>query len=282
MNARIVSASLFAALLCGGAAAYSGLRTICATRQEQPSDPRAQSEPEPVDFLQMVKVPRAPLSIDFSTGSYSMTISGTPVLPAEAEAASRVIVEELRRYPPDTIVSNEAGSTVLSAVFIYRYLKVNNGSAGGTYVVPGLVYLSAGTIKSRGEGWEEFLVRALHHEISSQLLFRHRPLFDEQAFRSHLPEGFVYEDDRPGADTFDVHKDLPGVESLQDLADGFLTDVASRNLEQDFNAYAEILLWRPELFEQFAPDSRVAQKAAIVRNFYISISEQFRSMLDPR
>lgn len=214
------------------------------------------------------------------TGVYDLVIAGKPVPRSDVEPARAVVRRELDRYPPGSITSTTVGNTVLSAVFVYRELTVNGGPASGTYVVPGLVYLAAGTREGLGEAkWEEFIVRALHHEISSQLLFRYRMDFDETVFRSHLPEGFVYEDDLPGADTFDIHKDINAVESLQDLADGFLTDYASRNLEQDFNSYAEILLWRPELLDQFAPDSRVAKKAAVVREFYLAIDERFAEML---
>lgn len=269
-----------AACLCGWAATCGIPTTVESGDLSAPTELQPEREPDAPPTPE-VRVPLGPLNMDLAD-IYDLTITGTPVPFVERDAVARIVRRELERYPRDTIVSAEAGRTVVSAVYIYRDLNVNGGPAGGTYVPPGLVYLSAGTAETRGDIWEEFLVRALHHEVSSQLLFRHRTLFDEQAFRDVLPEGFVYEDERPNADSFDIHKDKPGVESLQDLADGFLTDYASRNIEQDFNTYAEILLWRPELLDQFAADSRVARKAAIVRQFYLKVSEDFRPLVEPQ
>jgi len=214
------------------------------------------------------------------TGIFDLVITGRPIPIVEAGTARVVIERELERYPTGLIASNELSArAVVSSVFVYRDLTVNGLQAGGTYIPPGLVYLAIGTRASRGPIWEEFIIRALHHEISSQLLFRYRSLFDEESFRGLLPDGFVYEDERPGADTSDIQYDVNRVESLQDLSDGFLTEFASRNMEQDFNTYAEVLMWRPELLDQFDAQSRVARKAAIVREFYISIDGDFEAVL---
>lgn len=227
-----------------------------------------------------IRSPRSNLVIDWSSDTYDLVITGKPAPRKEAEAARAVIERELDRYPPGFITSDTSGRGVVAGVFIYRTLTVNGVPAGGTYVAPGIVYLAVGTRAARGRIWEESIIRTLHHEISSQLLFRYRTLFDEEAFRALLPDGFVYEDERPGAEISDIRFDRNRVGSLQDLADGFLTEFASRNLEQDLNTYAEILMWRPELLDQFDARSRVARKAAIVRAFYISIDGEFEAVLE--
>lgn len=203
-------------------------------------------------------------------------ITGTPFSQDEvAQVQVRSVIEgEFKKYPPGVLTAR------VDTVQVFNTLKVNERFVGGMYIM-GIVFIAAGE-HFVGEAWENHVAQTLHHEISSILLFTHWQKFDKVAFDGTLPEGFVYIYDRPDADTEAPYNMDEFNPSLAQLSDGFLVPWAMRNLEQDFNSYAEILLWRPELLLRvFAPDSAVGRKARVVRDFYIAIDKRFEAVFAP-
>jgi len=205
-----------------------------------------------------------------------LVITGTPFSQDDVAQAQvrRVLEREFKKYPPGVLYAT------VGAVLVFNTLKVNERLAAGTYTI-GLVFIAAGE-HFVGEAWENDIAQTLHHEVSSLLLFQNFLKFDKQAFDATLPEKFVYIYDRPGANTEAPYTSDDFIPSLALLSDGFLVPWAMRNLEQDFNSYAEILLWRPELLLRvFAPDSAVGRKARVVRDFYIAIDKRFEAVFAP-
>lgn len=195
-----------------------------------------------------------------------------PGMPVQ-DRLRRVLRNEIARYPAGTL-------GVVDTVIIGSSLAHNGRSVGASYMM-GLVFIAAGE-QDAGAATDAHVVRAFHHEVSSLLLHQHRVKFDDTKFRASLPEGFAYRDDRPGADPeapLGPEEDTP---SLELLHEGFLVPWATRNMEQDFNSYAEVMLQRPGLLlETFAPESRVGRKARVVRDFYVAIDPRFKAMLEP-
>ncbi len=202
-----------------------------------------------------------------------LELTSAPEDPALQDRIRKVVAAELSRYPPGTLDS------LLDAVLIGGELTVGGLRANGAYVF-GTVFL---TVDETDFGWatSERVVATLHHEISSILLRAHRAKFDEASFRNALPAKFTYEDDRIGLED---HQPLRAWEfdvSLGYLEVGFLKPWAMRNLEQDFNSYAEELFVRPpRLLRLFAAESLVAKKARIVRDFYCSIDPRFAPIFE--
>lgn len=178
---------------------------------------------------------------------------------------------EVARYPAGTVTS------VLDEVIIGDKLTLNGLSVGGTCQF-GVVLIAAGEIDNESK-IDTHVVRAFHHELSSVLLNSHSHKFDEARFRSALPAGFVYRDDRPDDDRTQRSDSQEFTATLELLEAGFLFPWAMDNVVQDFNSYAEVLMCRPELLlETFAPESRIGRKARVVRDFYLSIDPRFEEM----
>jgi hypothetical protein len=204
---------------------------------------------------------------------------GAPLAPEEVPQARRALEAAMDRYPAGFLGAN------LSLVVVFRSLEYNGLSPAGTYLFD-QVYLAAGEYPA-GEPRDIRIAQIFHHEVSSILLHRHRHLFDEARFRAANFPGFVYTDEADGADPVLAvnrqHTAAGSTPSLPELAWGFLVPYARTHVEQDFNTYAEILLWRPDLLlNLFAPDSPVGRKARVVRDFYIAIDKRFEAVLTPR
>lgn len=212
---------------------------------------------------------------------HPVVLTGSPLSSTEHDRLRPLLEAQLDRYPPGVLKAPDGSKTILGSVLVFRTLSVNGSPVAGTYY-PGLVFLAAEAFPIAGAEQDAYLARALHHEVSSLLLLTFRRAFDEARFRAALPPGFVYADEAAGADPAQVFAATNSIRSIQHLADGFLATYADRNIEQDLNSYAELLLWKPELLlRTFAPDSRVGQKARIVRDFYIAIDPRFEALLTP-
>lgn len=223
--------------------------------------------PRPPEFpfrMEFTEPPDPPAVLELSPFAPGMPVQ---------DRLRRVLRDEISRYPAGTL-------GVVDTVIIGSTLAHNGRSVGASYMM-GLVFIAAGE-QDAGAATDAHVVRAFHHEVSSLLLHGHRAKFNEAEFRAALPEGFVYRDDRPGADPeapLDPEEDTP---SLELLHEGFLLPWATRNMEQDFNSYAEVLLQRPGLLlETFAPESRVGRKAQVVRDFYVAIDRRFEGLFAP-
>lgn len=203
-----------------------------------------------------------------------LDITGTPFSQdAVVQAHVRRILEaEFKHYPPGVLKS------AVNLIIVFNTLAVNGHNAGGTYA-PGIVFIAAGEY-SVGEAWENHIAQIFHHEASSNfLLSPHWPLFDQARFRAANPPGFVYSNEVEGAGPAKAYTAADSIPSPMELGDGFLVPYGRSVLEQDFNSYAQILLWRPELLLRvFAPDSAVGRKARVVRDFYIAIDKRFETM----
>lgn len=225
----------------------------------------------PIKFMQQSPIP---FKMDLEP---NLVITGTPLPPEEVAHVRQVLELELKRYPPGLL------KPLLGSVAVFKTLAVNEQPAGGSYFI-GLVYIAAGAYPP-GEARDNDIRRVLHHEISSIFMRMHWGMFDDAKFRSLNPPDFEYAypnevvEGEPPRKAYAAADIIP---SLTELGDGFLVPYARSNLEQDFNSYAEILLWRPELLlKLFAPDSTVGRKARVVRDFYIAIDKRFEPMFAP-
>lgn len=224
--------------------------------------------------------PEFPFKMELTDPPYPPAVLEiTTFAPGEAvqDRLRRLLRAEIARYPSGTL-------DVASGVIIGSTLTFNGRSAGGAYMMGGLVFIAAGE-QDASAATDAHVVRAFHHEVSSLLLLdlRWGPKFDEARFRAALPDGFTYRDDRPRTAPdapFGPADDSP---SLELIDEGFLIPWAKWNMEQDFNSYAEVLMSKPGLLlRTFAPESRVGRKARVVRDFYMAIDPRFEAMLKPR
>ncbi|MFN7020702.1 MAG: hypothetical protein ACK4WH_05145, partial [Phycisphaerales bacterium] len=219
-----------------------------------------------------------PFRMDVSTSpEFPCVIMGTPLAAKYHQRVRGVLQRELDRYPPGTLTNPE--DPVLTSVMVFNRLKTNDRFCLGTYLF-GIVFISAGTVYGPpGLLDDAVIARTLHHELSSLFRMSYPFSFDEERFRAQLPPGFVYADERPGANPAVIFEGWNKLGSLEDLSNGFIADYATTSIRQDFNSYAEVLMWRPELLlETFAPESRIGRKARVVRDFYLSIDPRFEEM----
>ncbi len=206
-------------------------------------------------------------------------ISGTPLAPDSHERIRALIQREIDRYPSGVL--SGGGTIILSTVIVFDKLMINGQRVAGTYMA-GIVFLAAGDFPNAGPQSDSSIARTFHHELSSIFKMRYNQLFNETRFREALPKDFVYDNEKPEADPNVVLTGWNAVGSIEDVANGFLAQYATTSLGQDFNSYAELLLWRPEiLIHTFAPESAVGRKVRVVRDFYIGIDPRFKVMLEP-
>lgn len=242
--------------------------------------PRADAQsPVFVPEIRFAPAGPVPFRMDASTDpDEPMVITGTPLTESSRDAIRAVLLRELRRYPAGVL--NKPGATVLSMVIVCDTLAINGKPVSGTYI-SGIVFIAAGAAVTPGMTRDEYNARTLHHELSSLFRLRYPSVLDEKRFRAALPAGFAYADEKPGADPGVILEGQNALGSLDDIANGFIAQYAATSLSQDFNSYAEVLVWKPEvLLRTFAADSRVGRKARVVRDFYIAIDPRFAEMLD--
>lgn len=104
------------------------------------------------------------------------------------------------------------------------------------------MFIAVGAYPNPGPERDVYIARTFHHELYSLFRTFHSQQFDEKRFRDALPPGFVYDDEKPGANPTVAMRGVNAVGNIQDVADGFLTQYAKTTLEQDFNSYTEVLL----------------------------------------
>lgn len=220
--------------------------------------------------------PQFPFKMDFSSPPEPPSfIELSPIKLGEAAQTRlrRLMQAEMARYPSGTLGS-------VSQIFVGSTLTHSGRSVGGVHFM-GLVFIGAGEQDS-GTATDAHVVRALHHEVSHALMEKHGTYgtkFDAARFRAALPPGFVYTDDRPGADKEAPFRPGDDTVSLELLDEGFLAPWAQCNMEEDFASYAEDMLNRPgSLLDLFAADSAVGRKARVVRDFYLAIDPRFAAM----
>lgn len=276
----------------------SGQPSAQATGEVSPSAPEpAQPSSPPADLAgvsrqrnrEIIKfIPRGfapmgqiPFTMDATLSpDHPAVIGGTPLPESEHERVRALLQREIDRYPPGVLTGT--GSNVLGMVMVGDKITINRESVSGAYMAGGLVFISVGAAPKPAPEREVYIARTFHHELSSAFRDYYAQKFDEKRFRDALPPGFVYDDEKPGADPRVDPMGVNAVGNIQDVADGFLTQYAKTTLGQDFNSYAEVLLWKPELLlETFAPDSRAGRKARVVRDFYIAIDRRFEDYFTP-
>lgn len=221
-------------------------------------------EPRPIGFkMDFSRTPEEPAVIELSSIKFGRV---------SQSRLQRLVDTVLAKYPPDTI-------GCVSQIFIGGTLTYNGRSVGGFQFL-GIIFIATGD-KDAGAPTDEFVTRALHHEISHSLLDANWTRFDAGRFQANLPPGFAYNNENTGVVLEKYGSANEDVMSLELLRSGFLVEWAKRNQNEDFASYAEVLLARPGvLFELFKPDSRVGRKARIVREFYLSIDPRFEQMFE--
>lgn len=215
-----------------------------------------------------------PFHIDVSSNLDDPSPIRMTAFPADKgfqQRVRRVLAAELARYPSGTI--DRLDQIIVGGELTYK------GEAGlGAYFLS-MIWIAAGT-HDTGPDSDADVARILHHEISSILYWQRATAFNEAAFRAALPEEFVYwhEQTKPSGPELAAPVSHETPSELLDR--GFLVPWAQRNLEQDFNSYAQTLMTRPHwLLETFDPDSRVGRKARVVRDFYLALDPRFEAMI---
>ena len=126
----------------------------------------------------------------------------------------------------------------------------------------------------------ESVRQAFHHEFSS-ILIEIAP-FPHSEWNAVLPKDFNY----PPRTNEAMHKSLlelrenrPSEDEMPAIyAQGFVTPYGMTNEENDINTYAEFLLDAPdELAKLAAQYPRIAKKAALLKDFYLSLDPGFKN-----
>jgi hypothetical protein len=218
-------------------------------------------------------IPSGPTSIlaEWMPGPPYSVLRGTPVPPERVEHARQVVEKAISLYPPGFLAPR------LHGVVVQKTIECDGQPYAGTYMF-GLVLVATDAYPQAGQRQDDYLTRAVHHEISSVLLHAHRDLFDESRFRAANPPGFVYTDEGgPSVGSSPVNTSPDRGE----MKYGFLALYARQNLEQDFNSYAEVMLWEPGmLLEPQLAEMPIGRKARAVRDFYVAIDKRFAAIFD--
>lgn len=177
------------------------------------------------------------------------------------ERARRIFSETLALYPTEVLNNNLKAVYGLGRLTIRDVVTAGSNSRAAIYVVMS-ARLPDDTVR-----------RVVHAEFSSILLRNHKSLFPETSWTLVNPEGFVYSraaarDSQDGSVTRRYDPAL--------LEQGFIRKFSQASVEEDFRAYASLLLVGDgQLWEAMETYPRVKAKAALTMQFYAAMNPKF-------
>lgn len=189
-----------------------------------------------------------------------------------SDSEKKIFLESLKvalaAYPKEVLQEHLLGIVILKKLLLYNTLY------GGTYAYfdePGwnVIYLSRGLISDTD--LPEFLIDSFHHEFSSILMRSHH--FPETEWKKVNETSFKYAYEE-SVKALQDHVQNSSDENL--FPQGFLSQYAMSNLEEDFNVFSGVALTYPEwMIELVQKHERLKQKLLIWLGFYLSIDRGF-------
>ncbi len=174
-----------------------------------------------------------------------------------------IIRNAVNKYPKEVIKKN------LDAIYLFSELQYFGISAAGTNSRE-RIYLKVG--ESTQGYTPQYIERVFHSELSSILLRNHPQLFNEKQWKSHRDNTTEIS----GVSAIKSGLASPRIGNPDLLSQGFLSEYAKSNVENDFNAYAGMLFAQfDELWDLSTHYPAIAEKMALTIAFYQSIDEQF-------
>lgn len=194
----------------------------------------------------------------------SMNPNSEPVLGEVVPKAQWILAQEMLKYPKSVIQDG------LKAVYLYHRIRLFDVSFAGT-VSQRSIFLATGPLNRLAE--EQFFRESFHHEFSSLLLHQHD--FPWEEWMKAIPKGFRYLSETEEA----LNKELEAIEAgwteerpKHLLEQGILHAYGRTNPENDFNLYAELLMTRPEMIQEWSSEyPRIRAKCELVVRFYLSL-----------
>lgn len=173
-----------------------------------------------------------------------------------------ILYRELKKYPVEVINKD------IKTIFLLDRLQFSGVPYGGT-VIGRAVYLTWG---GHQHGYDDtYFSSLIHHEFSS-VFFQKYP-FPIDEWIAANPTGFEY-----------AHTNEQIIEAIKKgelkdkkhYLDGFLSEYGRSTLENDFNAYAELLFSQPERIRELSSKyPRVKRKIELTKQYYLNISNTF-------
>jgi len=165
---------------------------------------------------------------------------------------------------------------VLDKVHIVRSLSVKGAACGGTYSDSLRRIYVVGTNTQAGRGPEN-VIAAFHHEFSSLFYWRYEPLFRHELWFEQNPRDFRY--GTGGLAAIQSGNARTAVDP-KCLRNGFVSQYAMVDFEEDFNQITELLFTHPrELWALGRHYPRIEAKANLVVTFYGAIDQSFVKLL---
>ena len=184
-----------------------------------------------------------------------------------AASATELTDDELRRVLPIVriFLSSYPKSMLrrhLQDVFVMKDLQMGGGLWGGTYYDRGIYVNCAMSDRS--------ILSTMFHEISSMLM--HKYPFPERKWLQANGPGSKY----IGAHHFANGRNNGSASTYSGLENGFITNYARSNIENDFNEMSEWLFTRYYTLRRLAKEyPRIAEKMQLAIDFYLRVDDDF-------
>ena len=182
----------------------------------------------------------------------------------EFQRCRKIVLSGLDKYPTELLQKN------LKAVYLLRHLEYFGIEAGGTNSLNKVYLISRGRAKGFTDFWVE---KTFHAEFSSILFRNYATFFDEEKWREINGLNVYY--GRGGVEAIGEKKMGKSFDfSLNEI--GLLHEYGKSSLENDFNAFAELLFMGDKNFWQLINKySKLNKKLEIVIDFYQHIHPSF-------
>lgn len=185
-------------------------------------------------------------------------VSYSTVPPGMVKQCTNVVYEFLNAYPEEEL------SRRLKKITVVGSLSVDGSSYYGTnHWAREEIYVVCQRDSTR-------MLRALHHEFSSILLWNNKDYFDFSEWIAQNPKGldsYVLGWHGNGSDA--AKQNLNGDWLSPSLfRKGFLTDYNQVSFENDFNRFAEYIFVHPDKVLALKKHSRIMAKTKLLIDFY--------------
>jgi hypothetical protein len=167
-------------------------------------------------------------------------------------------------------------------VWVVEGLSISTCPVGGTYSGDTVILSTRfGTEGAAGcrVATETELAEIFHAELSSIVLSKDSECFPRDQWLREAPAGFAYAGDGLDAVRRGAAQMFPQCDGVEQ---GFLSQYALASIEEDVNAYAIWMMYRPNDLRMFSRRvGAVARKAKLLRDFYLGIDGSFGARFPP-
>ncbi|MEE9355685.1 MAG: hypothetical protein V3U75_08875 [Methylococcaceae bacterium] len=182
----------------------------------------------------------------------------------ELKRSRKIILDGMAKYPVNLLFEN------LQTVYVLKHLEFSGVRAGGTNSLKNVYVLNKGLVKGFTAKWIE---KTFHAEFSSILLRNYSARFDRAGWRKINEPDFHY--GQGGVNAISTNKARKRFDPALHKT-GFLHEYACSSMENDFNAFAELLLLgHSSLWNLAEKYPRIRSKLLKIIQFYQAIHPTF-------